>query len=174
MLRDALRYNLSRLATFSGRESRDLFLPYAGAAFGLTQIAGMLGLLPTMSSAFARINRFAMEHPDQATVAVGPGSYSVTIHGDHPELIPDLTVFMFVVGASAAVFIVLVAAAVARRLHDCGRSGFWGLAPLPLLPSGFVIFSTMFNQFRTQTSPDMNLFFLGFANNGVYLLLWAC
>jgi uncharacterized membrane protein YhaH (DUF805 family) len=35
------------------------------------------------------------------------------------------------------IFVILIAAAVARRLHDRDKSGFWGLMPLPF--SGFGI-----------------------------------
>jgi uncharacterized membrane protein YhaH (DUF805 family) len=62
--------------------------------------------------------------------------------------------------------IVLYAAAVTRRLHDRGKSGSWGLMPLP-----FIIYSTIMMP-RAFASPDENmaLFFSIFVSNMVYIV----
>ena len=73
-----IRYNLVNLATFSGRETRAQFWPYAAFVFVLS-IAGMMAvMLPEMSASMERMQKFATEHPDMATVQQGPGSYSIT------------------------------------------------------------------------------------------------
>lgn len=44
------------------------------------------------------------------------------------------------------IFILLIAAAVARRLHDRGKSGYWGLAPLPFAAFSIVTTPVMFSR----------------------------
>jgi uncharacterized membrane protein YhaH (DUF805 family) len=132
MLRESLRYNLGRLMSFSGREAREVFWPYAGCVSGLTQMFFILAMLPAMLGKFA----------------------------------PESPVYVMAVAIVAA--IVLLAAAIVRRLHDCGRSGFWALVPLPFLSVGFVLMS---RQFQSTGEPDLRLFFTVFANNFVYVIL---
>ncbi|EGF90575.1 hypothetical protein ABI_36000 [Asticcacaulis biprosthecium C19] len=71
-------------------------------------------------------------------------------------------------GMMAIVFIFaisLLAAAVARRLHDRGKSGAWGLMPLPFITFASVMMPTVF----AQTFADMGLFFTMFINNVLYI-----
>ncbi|HST37502.1 MAG TPA: DUF805 domain-containing protein, partial [Allosphingosinicella sp.] len=51
---------------------------------------------------------------------------------------------------SQGIAVLLLAAAVSRRLHDCGRSGAWGLLPLPFLVFGIWQMPTTF-QFAPGT-----------------------
>lgn len=166
----AVRYGLANLVNFSGRTRRAKFWPYVAFVIFLS-FAGMGAvMLPEMSSSMERMQRFAEENPDQATVERGPGSYSITIDGYHPELMPDFSRLMsqIVVGFVAIIF--LLAAAVARRLHDRGKSGAWGLAPIPFIVFASVATPILFNQFSEGGSPDLGLFFALFFNNVLYLV----
>jgi uncharacterized membrane protein YhaH (DUF805 family) len=160
-----IRYNLSNLATFRGRESRGQFWPYAALVFVFAIVGIMAVMLPEISVSMERMQKFAAKHPELATVQQGPGSYSISIQGNHPELMPDMGNMM---GMMAIVFVIVVAlfaAAVARRLHDRGKSGVWGLLPLP-----FIIFaSVMMPRVFAQNPPDMGLFFVIFINNMFYI-----
>lgn len=162
----SLRHNLGSLFTFSGRSSPVQFWPYAIVVI----VLGMFCLVIAMASAFAetfqRMQRFAAEHPDQVTETRGPGSYSIQIHGHHPELMPDFTALLLPVGAVAVAILILLAAAVVRRLHDTGRTGLWAL-PIPLcLGVGLALMPMLFG---SPAGPDMGLFGLLFANNLLYL-----
>src|SRR4051794_31176031 len=74
------------LVRFRGRASRARFWHYAGFVIVVTQIAGLAAMMPTI----ARIQRYALDHPDQARIASGPGRYSVQITGRAPELGPAM------------------------------------------------------------------------------------
>jgi uncharacterized membrane protein YhaH (DUF805 family) len=128
-------------------------------------------MVPTMATTFSRMQQFAVEHPDQATVTSGPGTYSIQIHGNHPELLPDMTRFFAPLGIGVVVAVVLLAAAVTRRLHDRGRRGYWGLMPLPFLAFGLTVFPKMFaTMSQGDVSPEtLGLFFTLFFNNMLYL-----
>lgn len=166
---ESIRYNLGSLARFSGCDARGRFWPYAIAVLVLSWIAMWLLMAPAISSSFARVQRFAAEHPELTTVEAGPGHYSVSIRGAHPELMPDLTGMIWGIAAVAAVTVLLLAAAVARRLHDRGRTGAWGLVPVALLLTGFFGMSKMLAAIGAGAPPDPRLFFAIFVNNLVYL-----
>jgi uncharacterized membrane protein YhaH (DUF805 family) len=166
---ESIRYNLKSLARFSGRDGRGRFWPYAGAVLVLAWMSVWLVMAPGILGSFARVQQFAREHPDQTTVYSGPGHYSVSIEGAHPELMPDVLGMMYGVAAVSAVTVLLLAAAVARRLHDRGRTGAWGLVPAVLLATGFLGMSREFAGFGTGRPPDPGWFFLIFFNNMAYL-----
>lgn len=128
-------------------------------------------MFPIMFESFAKMDRFVREHPDQGTITTGPGTYSVQGQGYHPELMPDISGFIQSVQISTLVPVLLLAAAVARRLHDTGRSGFFGLLPLPFLTVGLTLFPRFLAQTMSEVSPDMNRFAILFANNMLYLAL---
>jgi uncharacterized membrane protein YhaH (DUF805 family) len=168
---DSIRGGFTGLVRFSGRDPGRRFWPYAGVVIGLV-IAGMATLIvPITSQSFERMQRFAVEHPDQATVTQGPGSYSIEIQGNHPELMPDMTPFFAVLRISVVVAVLLLAAAVTRRLHDRGRRGWWGLPPVVFLVGGLALFPRLFQSMLSgEMTPDvMKLFGLMFANNLLYL-----
>jgi len=125
----------------------------------------MAVMLPEMSASLERMQKFATEHPEMATVQKGPGSYSISIQGYHPELMPDMGNMMGLMAVVFVAAIALLAAAVVRRLHDRGKSGAWGLMPLP-----FIAFaSIMMSKVIAQNPPDMGLFFAIFINNFIYI-----
>lgn len=165
----AVGYGLANLVNFGGRTRRAKFWPYAAFVIFLS-FAGMGAIMfPEMSASMERMRRFAEEHPDQATVERGPGSYSITIHGHHPELMPDFSRMMSLIVVGFVAIIFLLAAAVVRRLHDRGKSGAWGLMPIPFIVFASVAMPTLFNQFSQGGTPDLGLFFALFFNNMLYL-----
>jgi len=161
----SLRYNLARLTRFSGRESAGRFWPYVGTIVALAILSLAAAILPMFADTITRMQNFAAEHPDQATVTSGPGSYSISIQGNHPELFPDMTGMIHVMMIGIGIAVLLLAAAVARRLHDRGKSGLWGLLPLPFLFFGLFAMSRVL----ASNPPDFSLFTLLFLNNLVYL-----
>jgi uncharacterized membrane protein YhaH (DUF805 family) len=168
---DSVRSGLGGLWRFSGRDPARRFWPYAGLVVGLVMTAAAAMIVPIMSTTFGRMQRFALAHPDQATITQGPGSYSIEIHGNHPELMPDMTPFFWTLRAAVAVAVVLLAGAATRRLHDRGRRGWWGLPPVLFLAGGLTLFPRLFDSAaggRTDAS-TMGLFGLVFLNNMLYL-----
>jgi len=118
-----------------------------------------------MAETMRRMQEFAAAHPDKARIESGPGHYRISVEGHHPELFAGFEEMMIGMVIVVAVAVVLLTAAVARRLHDRGRTGFWGLAPLPFFAFG----SVMMPRVMTSATPDMGLFFLMFFNNAIYI-----
>jgi uncharacterized membrane protein YhaH (DUF805 family) len=164
----SIKHGLGNLHRFRGRESRVQFWPYAIAILLAAFAAIALATVPLVSDTIARMQRFAAEHPELATVEQGPGHYSIRIEGHHPELMPDMAAFAWRLLPVMAVVVVLLGAAVTRRLHDTGRSGAWGLTPLVFLTIGLVMMPRVFNGF-VKAEPELGLFFALFFNNLLYL-----
>ena len=138
-----LKLALSRLADFSGRDPRRLFWPYAAIVLALTIV--IMGAINSvfMSTAIARVGANEM---------------------------PDLSGMILTMGVEIAAVIALLAAAVVRRLHDTGRAGYWGLAPLPFLTFSLFGFYSVIKSFNQPTGDVPPLFFAVFFSNLLYMV----
>jgi uncharacterized membrane protein YhaH (DUF805 family) len=172
MIKAILR-GLKSLTVFSGRDNPSQFWPYAGFVLLLAFIGFGASALPEISRSMQAMQRFAVQHPELANVQSTPTSYSVQIDGYHPELMPDFTMIIrgLIVGIVLAV--ILLAAAVVRRLHDRGRSGLWGLLPLPFLGVACAMLPRLFSSFSATDGPPLPLFFGLVVNNFLYLAALA-
>ena len=164
-----ITHNLSRLTNFKGRDTRGQFWPWAACVVGGIILIWFVAVGSVVGGMVSQMTAYSEAHPDQATVTTADGSTSIAIEGSHPEFIPDFGVLFWILGGMVIAAVVLLAAAVARRLHDRGRSAFWGLAPLPFLTFGLVAVPAVMNEITTGVEPDMRLFFAIFLNNICYL-----
>ena len=115
------------------------------------------------------MQEYAAQHPEQASIASGPGQYSISVHGDdHPQFMRTGAVAWYL-GVTFGLSILLYAAAVVRRLHDRGMSGKWGLMPLPFILFSSIQMPRMFGSFGNGIPPDMGVFFSIFISNFLYL-----
>jgi uncharacterized membrane protein YhaH (DUF805 family) len=165
--------HFKRLFDFSGREDRASFWSYAAVAFIITMVISMFIFVPMMSHSMQSMQQFAAQHPDQVTTSTGPGQYSISVQGDHPEFMPAGSVALYLaVGFGLA--LLLFSAAVVRRLHDRGKSGFWGLMPFPFILYSSIQMPRMFASVGTGSQPDIMLFFSIFFSNLLYIvtLIW--
>jgi len=153
-----IRDKLIDLVRFRGRDPRSRFWPYAALVFVLLIICAMALLPPVLRDAGEKVRRFAALHPESASVNVTPHGATIRIGGFHPDLLPDFHRFFLVVDLLAAGVVLLLAAAVARRLHDRGLSGWWGAMPLPFLAIGLWLAPDLFASFSRGHWPDMRLF----------------
>lgn len=135
----------ANVTRFSGRDARRQFWPYCGVVFALFLVVGWAVLIPTMLPAF------------------GASSPSVTAFQDRVSHFVLIDMLMF------CVFVLLLASAVARRLHDTGRSALWGLMPLPFVAYSGTMFSSIFSQIATNGQPKMGLFLSVFVSNLLYM-----
>lgn len=158
-----------RLGQFSGRDSRAIFWPYAGLVLGVGVLAIIVVIMAWMPSFIAETQAFATQHPDRVTTQVGPGSYTVTITPGDPPFLPDNRGVMLGISLVVVALVVLLAAAVTRRLHDTGRSGLWGLPTPIFLLISLTLMPGLMSSF-VGPDPDMRLFGLLFANNAAYIL----
>jgi uncharacterized membrane protein YhaH (DUF805 family) len=164
MFLTSLRHNLANLLRFSGRDAQGQFWPYAFTSF----VLAMVTMSVAMQGVMGAFRHYAMAHPERTTVAIGNGGGRISVQGNPPELGSAIQVMMTWTGAIALVFIALIAAAVARRLHDRGRTALWGALPAGLITTGMIGMSRLFG----QTGPDGldgRLFFLIFCNNLAYI-----
>ena len=161
-----------RLTDFSGRDRRGRFWPYALVVLALAYVGMAAVMIPLMAGVFAEATAYAAANPDQATVVSGPGYYSVQIHDPEAIAMPDFGLVFTAVGIAAALTVILLAAAVTRRLHDTSRAGWWGLPPVVFLTTGLLLFPRMMDQMMQSEAeaPSMDLFFLLFANNLIYII----
>jgi len=164
----SIQHNLKNLTNFRGRDSRGIFWPYAIVVIVAVQLATMLFAFESIGDVFEQFEAAARANPDAVHIERSPGHISARIDAGHPELVPDMTVFLVPIVVSLFVSIAFLAAAVTRRLHDRGRSGALALVPASLGFTGILIFSNLFNQFAT-IEPSLPLFFAGAAFNIAYV-----
>lgn len=169
-----IAHGFKSLTRFSGRDRRKTFWPYAAVVifvtYALSMVFGFMAMIPM----FTQMAEYASAHPEQTTVVAGPGEYSVSIDQGAPDVpVPDMSGFMYVMGAMSLFAVVLLAAAVSRRLHDSGRSGFWGLMPVPFLAAAMILTPSIMQATMAGMDPDMRLAGLLFLNNGLYFLALA-
>lgn len=161
----SIGHNLRRLGDFSGRQTQIQFWPYAGLVYGLaTFVAGMIMMIP-MATAFYR----AML---DIQIAAQQGGNAEPAFVKSPEqLFPDFGSLLMPVLLVHLVTIALLAAAVARRLHDKDRTAWWGLLPLPGMAISLALMPTDLRMVM-QDPPDPR-FFLLTLNNFFYLGLFV-
>lgn len=162
--------HFGRLFDFRGREDRASFWPYAALVFVIDSILGMLIFIPMMTRSMAQMESYAAANPGQANVTSGPGNYSVSVSGNHSEFFDSRSMAMYL-AVTFGVALLLYSAAVTRRLHDRGKSGWWGLMPVP-----FILYSSIAMPaiFASGGQPDTSLFFSIFFSNMLYIvtLIW--
>jgi uncharacterized membrane protein YhaH (DUF805 family) len=134
----------ANVARFSGRDSRAQFWPFAGAAFTLYMVVAWAVLIPMVFPAVAGSQSFAAFQAMARTFIVGTLSFFV-------------------------VLVALLAAAVARRLHDGGHPAIWGVLPLPFAGYSGVMFFRLVTQFETG-GMSTGLFLSVFMSNLLYMV----
>ena len=128
----SIRHGFANALRFSGRDTRKQFWPYAIFIFLATSIASYLAIIPELAGTMQRILRLAAEHEGRD---IAPEDIEPMIMG----AMPNLEFILMVTLAIDVVAVLLLAAAVTRRLHDRDRTGLWGLLPLPGFALGFAL-----------------------------------
>jgi uncharacterized membrane protein YhaH (DUF805 family) len=132
MLLTSLQHGYSNLANFKGRDSRALFWPFAGMHIAAVFAILMPLFVAEMNASLDRIRVFAEANPTKVTYTSGPNGFSINVHEHVPGLGPDLGALLIPAFVLVAIFVVLSAAAVTRRLHDTGWPGWVGAIPAVL------------------------------------------
>ncbi|WP_427788845.1 DUF805 domain-containing protein [Brevundimonas diminuta] len=161
-----------RLTDFRGRDRRRRFWPYALVIMGLTVIGLEAAIIPMAAGVFAEATAYAMAYPGQVAESSSPGYYSVQLYDADAIAMPKLDRFFIAIGIAVGLAVVLLAAAVTRRLHDAGLAGWWGLPTVAFLATGVGLFprALALVMQSEQGAPSMNLFFILFAHNGLYVV----
>lgn len=161
---------LTGIGRFSGRDRRGRFWPYAATVIVSVFVLGGAGMAWSMQGIFAQMQSFATAHPEAATVQSSPGSYSISIDPTHPDApTMDFSGFFSVLAIVVLIAVVLLAAAVSRRLHDTGKPAYLGLAPVLFLTLGLCLLPVLMSDFDNPAGPNMGLFLALILNNFAYL-----
>lgn len=167
----ALKEAYLGLLNFNGRMAIGAFWIYAGVNFALSFIAYSIAFAGFFQQFATIAAKVAQSHPEDVTVRQGPGSIEISVAGNHPGLMPDITGLLGVSALLGFIFFALIAAAATRRLHDTGRSGVWILLPIPFLAFSFLRMPEIFAHFRGDGRDfPLGQFALLFASNLAYLL----
>ena len=143
----SIRHNFAGLARFSGRDTRRLFWPYAIFLFLLSTFAGLVFGAFIMADMFVRMERYLIAHPE-GLPPPAPGQPQLPL-----ELMPDLSGIKLPSMIMQILLVLLLAAAVARRLHDRDRTALWGLMPLPFMAIGMANMDSAFALASGQGPP---------------------
>jgi len=133
---------LAGILNFNGRMALHDFWPYAitvvlvlyglGSAFGIwlqLEFSNRLGMGGWFDEAYG--SELAEQRAEQALA-----------------LMKDIfRFFMPYAGISLALHIIPLSAAIVRRLHDTGRTGWWALIPLPFSAYGIYLMGDAFSRF---------------------------
>jgi uncharacterized membrane protein YhaH (DUF805 family) len=96
-------------------------------------IAGMAIAIPVMVRMMTNLQQYIATHP-HGLPPPAPGQLA----GLPPGLMPDFSVMAVPMAVTNIVLVLLLAAAVVRRLHDRDRTGLWALMPLPFMIIGMI------------------------------------
>ena len=166
---NTVKWHLANLTRFSGREARGVFWPYAGLVVLFQIVLGWVLMIPVSAVLFSNMQDFIRIQEEQMAMGADSGAAARTAEQVQAHLMPLYGWIMLLSGILLVVVIALLAAAVTRRLHDSGRSGIWGLLPLPFLVISNLLMMRLFS--GGMAEPDANIAFLMFGLNGLYLIL---
>jgi uncharacterized membrane protein YhaH (DUF805 family) len=165
----AVKLGLVGVFQFNGRSSRTDFWIYAIFIFLIALGFWSVVMSMEISRASAEVQQYANAHPGEVTVTYGPRGVSYRFNGSAPGVGPDFGYLLTSISAITLVSLALIAAAVARRLHDTDRTGLWILLPLPFLFGGLWLMASFIGEFDSGAEPKIGVFALGFVNNLVYM-----
>ncbi|MFM6852850.1 MAG: DUF805 domain-containing protein, partial [Sphingopyxis sp.] len=170
----SIRRGAGLIARPQGRDSRAQFWPYAVAVWLGVALLSVALAVPYILSTLTNMARLAAQYPDQFVVLRGPGSIEYRYIGNDPAITAQLMPDMAVVALITLVVFGLSAAAVVRRLHDRGWSGWWCAVPMVLALAGYANMAAMFGQIGPHLDPNspalIRLFLQQAAINITYLI----
>ena len=164
-----IKWHLSNLGRFSGREPRGVFWPYLGMVVLFQMVLGWLLMFPVSTILFGNMQDFIRIQEEQMARGADSGAAARVAEQMQANLMPLYGWVMLLSGVMLLVVLVLLGAAVARRLHDSGRSGIWGLLPLPFLVISNLLMAQLFS--GGVGGLEANVFFLIVGINILYLIL---
>lgn len=113
---ESVKHCVRNLGSFAGRDRPGQFWPYAGTVIATDMVIWFFAMRMAMSRVHATIVRSA-----NASAPAAPDTGGL------------FTMMIVVMAAIGLVTVLLLAAAVVRRLHDRGTRGWWALLPVTFL-----------------------------------------
>lgn len=164
-----LTRHFTSLTDFSGRENREPFWLWVLALYIGQTVLGMVVMFPMQIALQMQMApQFeAMRRQQEAGTPPDPQKMFALM----APLFTYVMIFSLVLGA---VFLALLAAAVVRRLHDSGRSGYWAAPQFLFWVGGQAVMIWIFTHFTSWvTHPETvkDMAFVWFAWFGVFWLV---
>ena len=132
----SIRHVLPRLFQFEGRDTNRQFWPWAILVFIVQMVAGSLVMIPMMADMMTRAIQIGAFDPDKGEP--DPELVAVQMETMVQDSLADFDRLLMPSLILQIAAILLLAAAVTRRLHDRDRSGLWGLILMPFIILGIV------------------------------------
>jgi uncharacterized membrane protein YhaH (DUF805 family) len=148
----SIRYGLAGVTRFSGRDGNRLFWPWAGFVFLLSHAAAMAVMFPAMFDGIMR----TVETMSREDFARDPAAADRLA----AQMMTGLGWLWMPMAVIEAAVILLLAAAVTRRLHDRDRTALWGLLPLPFMAIGLALMPEAFELVAAPSRPNPGLMLL--------------
>lgn len=163
----SIRRGFANIFRFSGRDTRAEFWPYAIFLYLAATVVTWLIMMPEMMRMVQTIFQRAAERAAMESEPT-PEEIDALVR----DMMPN---FEFLVIGSMAVQVVtilLLAAAVVRRLHDRDRAGWWGLLPVPCTLAAILLAPVSVEGFRATTVAPPPILFAAFLNSMAYWVLF--
>jgi uncharacterized membrane protein YhaH (DUF805 family) len=147
--------HLTRLFDFTGRENRQPFWLWVLALYIAQTVLGFVVSIPL---SMRMTNALAPLQADPTYLERNPEQAGQLMMGAFGTFFRDIAVFVVV---ASLLHLLLISAAVVRRLHDTNRSGWWA-APVPVLQIATLAtyavalprFFGLFSNLQPDASPD--------------------
>ncbi|MFJ6025181.1 DUF805 domain-containing protein [Brevundimonas sp. NPDC092305] len=165
-----LTHGFRNLTRFSGRDRRGLFWPHAAIVFILVFAVISIGMTFVITRMFGDTQSFAVANPDAVTIQSSSREYSMQVDPGYAGApgIPEFKLLFAVVTGGVVLAIILLAAAVSRRLHDTGRAAWWGLVPAAFLGVCICLYPMAMQDMITSPTPNFALFGAGLVSGMIY------
>jgi uncharacterized membrane protein YhaH (DUF805 family) len=138
-----------RITDFSGRSTRPQFWPFIFLYYAGSQLVTLAMISPFMS----RVNAI-VEAQAQSQAEPDPDAFAkLFTDGSFTEMMKTAVGLSVIL---SLLFLVPLAGAVTRRLHDTNRSGLWALPSVLLLLSGLFLMWRVIAPFLFHGIPDRN------------------
>lgn len=130
----AIKHGLGNLTNINGRDARQPFWLYVLFLYLVSMAISMVVTMPMMGNVMATAVQQGMAQAGNADPAAADAAARAAITVAVGDMLPTI---IWTSVATALLLILGLSAALARRLHDSGLSGYWAL-----LPVGLQAFST--------------------------------
>jgi uncharacterized membrane protein YhaH (DUF805 family) len=138
-IKGSIRHGFGGVTRLSGRDTRRQFWPFAIFLFFATTALSYLAMIPMMMRMFTGMIEVAEKAARDQAAGIPASPPFGEGAGLPPELIPEMGNMVLWMGLLNLAAVLLLVAAVARRLHDRDRRGYWGLMPLPFTVIGHLL-----------------------------------
>ena len=138
---NAIKYNLSNLTNFEGRDARQTFWYYVLMIVVVQYAIQIIASIPMYVSMFGGMFRAIRDNPGD------PNAGAAAVEGMMADMMGSIQTLMIVTTIVGVISVGLLTASFVRRLHDAGFTGWIAVIPIAFylgaLGYNFVFFDQM-------------------------------